>query len=139
MNEHLKNKVVSVIEKDLLLTEENINDIDEGIETIDNIRNTIDSLIAETKQETISNSVHLLIQRIMGGDTDSVIEMLDNNRDVINLFNFTEKFSELIAEYGKYRMHYKENYPEIKKIKETFAFKDKDLLPLLKEIVNDRK
>jgi hypothetical protein len=138
MNEHLKNKIVSYIEKEEALTEDNINDINDGIETIGEVRNKIDTLIDQTKQEIISNSMHLLIQRIMSGNSDSVIEMLDNNRDVINMFNFTERLSELIAEYGKYSMEYKENYPEIKKIKETFVFKDKDLLPLLKEIINER-
>jgi hypothetical protein len=138
MNEHLKNKIVSYIEKEETLTEDNINDINDGIETIGEVRNKIDTLIDQTKQEIISNSMHLLIQRIMSGNSDSVIEMLDNNRDVINMFNFTERLSELIAEYGKYSMEYKENYPEIKKIKETFVFKDKDLLPLLKEIINER-
>ena len=75
----------------------------------------------------------------MSGNHDSVIEMLDNNRHVINMFNFTERLSELVAEYGKYSMEYRENYPEIKKIKDTFVFKDKDLLPLLEEIIGERK
>jgi hypothetical protein len=75
----------------------------------------------------------------MSEDKEGVIEMLNNNRHVIDIFNFTEKLNELIDEYAKYDILYNEDYPEIKKIKETFALKEKELLPLLTEIVNERK
>jgi hypothetical protein len=135
----LKNRMVQVIEKDTLLNEENLSDIEDGLGKIGESRDKIDFLIGDTKNAIIQNSIHLLIQRIMNEDKEGVIEMLNNNRDVIHIFNFTEKLDDLINEYGKYDRLYDQDYPEIKKIKETFVLKEKELLPLLTEIVNERK
>tara|TARA_R110002126_G_scaffold221661_1_gene366921 strand:- start:407 stop:817 length:411 start_codon:yes stop_codon:yes gene_type:complete len=135
----LKNRMVQVIEKDTLLNEENLSDIEDGLDKIGESRDKIDVLIGDTKNAIIQNSIHLLIQRIMNEDKEGVIEMLNNNRDVIHIFNFTEKLDDLINEYGKYDRLYDQDYPEIKKIKETFVLKEKELLPLLTEIVNERK
>lgn len=139
MSEMLKNRMVQVIEKDTLLNEENLSDIEDGLGKIGESRDKIDFLIGDTKNAIIQNSIHLLIQRIMNEDKEGVIEMLNNNRDVIHIFNFTEKLDDLINEYGKYDRLYDQDYPEIKKIKETFVLKEKELLPLLTEIVNERK
>ena len=139
MSEMLKNRMVQVIEKDTLLNEENLSDIEDGLDKIGESRDKIDVLIGDTKNAIIQNSIHLLIQRIMNEDKEGVIEMLNNNRDVIHIFNFTEKLDDLINEYGKYDRLYDQDYPEIKKIKETFVLKEKELLPLLTEIVNERK
>lgn len=139
MSEMLKNRMVQVIEKDTLLNEENVEDIEVGIKRIKSSRDMIDVLISETKQTIIQNSVHLLVQRIMSEDKEGVIEMLNNNRHVLNIFDFTEKLNGLLDEYGKYETLYEQDYPEIKKIKETFVLKEKELLPLLTEIVNERK
>ena len=139
MSEMLKNRMVQVIEKDTLLNEENLSDIEDGLGKIGESRDKIDVLIGDTKNAIIQNSIHLLIQRIMNEDKEGVIEMLNNNRDVIHIFNFTEKLDDLINEYGKYDRLYDQDYPEIKKIKETFVLKEKELLPLLTEIVNERK
>jgi len=139
MSEMLKNRMVQVIEKGTLLNEENLIDIGNGLDEIGESRDKIDVLISHTKNTIIQNSIHLLIQRVMSEDKEGVIEMLNNNRHVIDIFNFTEKLNELIDEYAKYDILYNEDYPEIKKIKETFALKEKELLPLLTEIVNERK
>ena len=139
MSEMLKNRMVQVIEKGTLLNEENLIDIGNGLDEIGESRDKIDVLISHTKNTIIQNSIHLLIQRVMSEDKEGVIEMLNNNRHVIDIFNFTEKLNELFDEYAKYDILYNEDYPEIKKIKETFALKEKELLPLLTEIVNERK
>jgi hypothetical protein len=136
INENLLNRAIKVVEKDIVLNEENKKEITEGVEKIGSSRGKIDNLIQAVKITMIQNSTQLLMQRIMSEDKDGVIEMLDNNRDVINMFDFLENFEELIKEYIRYERLYKEDYPEIKKIKETLVLKEKELLPLLSEIVN---
>lgn len=139
INENLLNRVTKFIEKDMVLDEDTRLDIFDGISKIGTSRDKIDNLIQSTKIASIHNSFHLLLQRIMSEDKDGVIEMLDNNRDVIKLFEFTETMNELLTEYGWYRNLYNEDYPEIKKIKENLALKEKDLLPLLTEILKTDK
>jgi hypothetical protein len=140
MNEHLKNRLVTLIEKDTPLTPENLQEVfSDGIDKIGTSRDKIDGLIDQVRNSIIQNSVQLLVQRLMSGDKEGVIEILNNNRDVIKLFSFTEKLNELLTEYGWYRNLYNEDYPEIKKIKENLVLKEKDLLPLLTEIINEQK
>jgi hypothetical protein len=139
INENLLNRATKVIEKDVVLNEDTKQDILDGVKKIGTSRNKIDDLIQSTKIASIQNSFQLLLQRIMAEDKDGVIEMLDNNRDVIKLFEFTETMNELLTEYGWYRNLYNEDYPEIKKIKENLVLKEKDLLPLLTEILKTDK
>jgi hypothetical protein len=139
INENLLNRATNFVEKDLQLNEENKKELLEGIGKIGESRDRIDNLIQSTKIAVIQNSFHLLIQRIMSEDKNGVIEMLDNNRDVINMYDFLESFEALLKEYINYKKLYEDDYPEIKKIKETLVLYEKDLLPLLSEIVNHKK
>lgn len=139
INEHLLNRFTKAIETDLVLDEETKRNLLDGANKIGTSRDKIDTLVDECRNSIIQNSVQLLVQRLMSGDKEGVIEMLDNNRDVVKIFNFTESLNELLTEYGWYEMLYKEDYPEIKKIKESLALKEKDLLPLLTEIINEKK
>lgn len=137
MNEHLVNRVRQLVEKDVILNEDNKLDINEGLDKIGMVRDNVDMLVDQTRNTIIKNSVTLLVDRLMRGDKNGVLEMLNNNRDVLSLFDFTESLNQLLTEYGKYKMIYDEEYPEIKKIKETLVLNEKDLLPLLKEVIKD--
>ena len=139
INENLLSRATKVIENDVVLNEDTKQDILDGVKKIGTSRDKIDNLIQSTKIVSIQNSFQLLLQKIMAEDKDGVIEMLDNNRDVIKLFEFTEIMNELLTEYGCYRNLYNEDYPEIKKIKEKLVLKEKDLLPLLTEIIKTDK
>ena len=139
INENLLNRATKFVAKDILLNEENKKELLEGIGKIGESRDRIDNLIQSTKVTIIQNSFQLLIQRIMSEDKNGVIEMLDNNRDVINMYDFLETFDSLLKEYINYKKLYEDDYPEIKKIKDNLVMYEKDLLPLLSEIVNHKK
>jgi hypothetical protein len=96
INENLLNRATNFVEKDLQLNEENKKELLEGVSKIGESRDKIDNLIQSVKITVIQNSFHLLIQRIMSEDKNGVIEMLDNNRDVINMYDFLESFEALL-------------------------------------------
>ena len=75
----------------------------------------------------------------IGNGLDEIGESRDKIDVLISHTKNTIIQNSIIDEYAKYDILYNEDYPEIKKIKETFALKEKELLPLLTEIVNERK
>jgi hypothetical protein len=139
INENLLNRATNFVEKNIELNEDNKKELLDGVGKIGESRDRIDNLIQSTKVTIIQNSFQLLIQRIMSEDKNGVIEMLDNNRDVINMYDFLESFDELLKEYINYKKLYEDDYPEIKKIKDNLVMYEKDLLPLLSEIVKHKE
>jgi hypothetical protein len=66
MNEHLKNRLVTLIEKDTPLTPENLQEVfSDGIDKIGTSRDKIDGLIDQVRNSIIQNSVQLLVQRLL--------------------------------------------------------------------------
>ena len=138
MNEMLRNKIENyLVENKVLTDEEAYAEIKVGIEELDEMRNNIDRLIVELKRAILDNSIHLLHERIMNENLNGVIQMLDNNRNVIDMYNYLEKKEELLKAYLQYNLLYSDKYPELKEVKEMLGLKDKELVGIMREIITN--
>ena len=135
MNETLINKVEKFLRDKGILNDDSYTEIKEGAEKLYEIRHKIDCLILELKRSILDNSIHLLQERVMNENTEGVIEILDNTKNVVDFYNYLEKKEELIREYSKYKLLYDEHYPELKEIKFMLGLKDSELINIIREIV----
>jgi len=138
MNEMLRNKIENyLVENKVLTDEEAYAEIKVGIEELDEMRNNIDRLIVELKRTILDNSIHLLHERVMNENLNGVVEMLDNNRHVIDMYNYLEKKEELLKTYLQYNLLYSDKYPELKEVKEMLGLKDNELVGIMREIISN--
>jgi len=138
MNEMLRNKIENYLVENKVLTDEGAYaEIKVGIEELDELRNNIDNLIVELKRAILDNSIHLLHERVMNENLNGVIEMLNNNRHVIDMYNYLEKKEELLKTYLQYNLLYSDKYPELKEVKEMLGLKDKELVGIMREIISN--
>ena len=135
MNITLVNKVEKFLRGKGILNDDSYTEIKEGAEKLFELRNKIDCLIVELKRTILDNSIHLLQERVMNENTEGVIEILDNTKNVVDFYNYLEKKEELIREYSKYKLLYDEHYPELKEIKFMLGLKDSELINIIREIV----
>ena len=108
MNEMLRNKIENyLVENKVLTDEEAYAEIKVGIEELYELRN------------------------------NGVVEMLDNNRHVIDMYNYLEKKEELLKTYLQYNLLYSDKYPELKEVKEMLGLKDNELVGIMREIISN--
>lgn len=133
-NEGVKNSVIKFISKNNELTSEYINELNQNVIVLKDIRNNIDVLLDRLKINIIKSSTHLLIDKVHRGDIETSLKILENTRDRSVFYDFITIFDELIVLNEQYLQKYENEYSHLKDIKDNLGLNDYKLFKAISEI-----
>ena len=133
-NEGVKNSVIKFISKNNELTSEYINELNQNVIVLKDIRNNIDALLDRLKINIIKSSTHLLIDKVHRGDIETSLKILENTRDRSVFYDFISIFDELIVLNEQYLQKYENEYSHLKDIKDNLGLNDYKLFKAISEI-----
>jgi hypothetical protein len=138
MENPINNRVIGILNSEgVELNEENTKRLNESLNEIEDVSNSIDISIEDVKKTIINSSVHLLVESVMRDDKLTTLKILESKKNLEYFFDFTDKLNDLVTYYGKYKEDYETYYPELKEVKSRMGLDDNKLVNVVREVLNE--